>query len=54
MDYAKAIASAHKKDADKEHEKKLAEKKHLEELLDRRKKLTPRIKKLIDNPNEFL
>ena len=54
MDYTKAIASAQKKDADKEFEKKLAEKKHLEELLDSLKKLTPRIKKLIDTANELL
>lgn len=54
MDYAKAIASAQKKDADKELEKKLAEKKHLEEVLEGLKKLTPRIKKLIDTANELL
>lgn len=54
MDYAKAIASAQKKDADRELEKKLAEKKHLEELLYSLIKLTPRIKKLIDTANELL
>ena len=54
MDYSKAIASAQKNDADKELEKKLTEKKHLEEVLGSLKKLTPRIKKLIDTANELL
>lgn len=54
MDYSKAIASAQKNDADKELEKKIAEKKHLEEVLNSLKKLTPRIKKLIDTANELL
>ena len=54
MDYSKAIASAQKNDADKELEKKLEEKKHLEEVLNSLKKLTPRIKKLIDTANELL
>ena len=35
-------------------EKKLEEKKHLEEVLNSLKKLTPRIKKLIDTANELL
>lgn len=54
MDYAKAIASAQKKDADRKNEKKRLEKEHLEELLNSLKKLTPRINKLIDTANQLI
>ena len=54
MDYSKAIASAKQNDIDKEIEKRRAEKEYLDDLLERLKKLTPRIKKLIDTANELL
>lgn len=54
MDYTKAIMSARQNDIDNENEQKRKEKEHLEDLLKCIKKLTPRIKKLIDTANELL
>ena len=54
MDYSKAILSARQNDVDKALEKKRLEKEHLEDLLSRLKKLTPRIKKLIDTANQLI
>jgi hypothetical protein len=54
MDYSKAIMSAKQNDIDNENEQKRKEKEHLEDLLKRIKKLTPRIKRLIDTANQLL
>ena len=54
MDYSKAILSAKQNDADKEKEQLRLKREHLENLLDSLKKLTPRIKKLIDTGNQLI
>lgn len=54
MDYSKAILSAKQNDLDIEAQKKREEKEHLDDLLKRLKKLTPRIKKLVDTANQLL
>lgn len=54
MDYSKAILSAKKNDIAKETEKRIKEEEHLNDLLNSLKKLTPRIRKLIDTANELL
>jgi hypothetical protein len=54
MDYTKAIMTAKQNDIDNENEQKCKEKEHLEDVLKCIKKLTPRIKTLIDTANQLL